>query len=427
MGPLIGCVADDSTGATDIALTLARGGMRTVQLIGVPSPDDVPRDADAVVVALKSRTNPAAEAVAQSLQSVRALRAAGARQFIFKYCSTFDSTDAGNIGPVAEALLAELGGAIATVCPAFPANGRTVYRGHLFVGDRLLSDSPMRDHPLTPMRDADLTRMLGCQTGLAIGLVCYETVAAGAEVIRARLDALARAGVRLAVVDALTDAHLEALALASADLPLLTGASGIALGLSANFRRQGLLPDRSEAGGFSARAGRAAILAGSCSARTREQVAKAVTAGIPALRLDSRELAAGRQNAASALAWAADQPADRPILIYSSVDPAEIAAVQAAFTRERAAALIEDTLATLARGLVDQGTSRLIVAGGETSGAVVAGLGVRALDIGPEIDTGVPWTRVRAGTGASEGLALALKSGNFGAPDFFLNAWSLVS
>ncbi|MFK8254147.1 3-oxo-tetronate kinase [Ancylobacter terrae] len=427
MGPLIGCIADDSTGATDIALTLARGGMRTVQVIGVPDPDAVPRDADAVVVALKSRTSPAAEAVAQSLQSARALRAAGARQIIFKYCSTFDSTDAGNIGPVAEALLAELGGAIATVCPAFPANGRTVYRGHLFVGDRLLSDSPMRDHPLTPMRDADLRRVLARQTGLAIDLVGYETVAAGAAAIRARLEALAQAGVRLAVVDALTDAHLEALAAASADLPLLTGASGIALGLPANFRRQGLLPDRSEEGGFTAHAGRAAILAGSCSARTREQVAAALAAGIPALRLETRELVDGRQTAETVLGWAATQPADRPILVYSSADPAEIAAVQAEFGRERAATLVEDTLAAVARGLVERGVSRLLVAGGETSGAVVAGLGVRALDIGPEIDTGVPWTRVRAGTGASEGLALALKSGNFGAPDFFLKAWSVLS
>lgn len=425
MAPLIGCIADDSTGATDIALTLARGGMRVVQLIGPPAPGDVPQDADAVVVALKSRTSPPAEAIAQSLESARALLKAGARQVIFKYCSTFDSTDDGNIGPVAEALLAALGGSIATVCPAFPANGRTVYRGHLFVGDRLLSESPMRDHPLTPMRDSDLVRVLGRQTALPVGLVGYETVVSGAAAIRARLDELAASGVRLAVVDALTDAHLEALAAASAELPLLTGASGVAIGLPETFRKRGLLPMRKPNDGFTVPEGRAAILAGSCSARTREQVAVALKAGIPSLRLETREIAAGRQSAAMVLDWALGQTTERPILVYSSAEPAEIAAAQSEFGREHAATLIEDTLAEVARGLVTAGTTRLMVAGGETSGAVVAGLGVRALDIGPEIDPGVPWTRARDDAGA--GLALALKSGNFGAPDFFLKAWSLLS
>ncbi|HSI41400.1 MAG TPA: 3-oxo-tetronate kinase [Xanthobacteraceae bacterium] len=426
MALLIGCIADDFTGATDIALTLARGGVRVVQLIGVPEAGAVPPDADAVVVALKSRTSPPAQAVAQSLQAVRVLQAAGAGQIIFKYCSTFDSTDEGNIGPVAEALLAELGGAIATVCPAFPANGRTVYRGHLFVGDRLLSESPMRDHPLTPMRDSDLVRVLGRQTALKVGLVGHEAVAAGPAAIRAGLEALASSGVRLAVVDALADADLEALAAASAELPLLTGASGVAIGLPAAWRRCGLLPERREPGRMVARPGRSAILAGSCSARTREQVAAAVAAGLPTLGLETRELVAGRQSAGSVLEWAARQSPERPILVYSSAEPAEIAAVQQEFGRESAAALVEATLADIARGLIATGVTRLLVAGGETSGAVVAALGVRSLDIGPEIDPGVPWTQVRVGDRASEGLMLALKSGNFGAPDFFLKAWSLL-
>ncbi|MDF2996489.1 MAG: four-carbon acid sugar kinase family protein [Xanthobacteraceae bacterium] len=419
----IGCIADDFTGGTDIALMLARGGMQVVQLIGVPKPGDVPADADAVVVALKSRTSPVGEAVSQSLLAAEALLTAGAEQFIFKYCSTFDSTDAGNIGPVAEALLERLGGAIATVCPAFPANGRTVYRGHLFVGDALLSDSPMRDHPLTPMRDANLVRVLARQTRLPVGLIAFDTVAAGPAAIRARLDALAAAGTRFAVVDALTDGDLEALAEASAGLALMTGGAGIALGVQQVLRRHGRLSTGSQPTGFRMPAGGSAILAGSCSPRTREQVALALEAGIPGLRLSPRSLLGGGQSVEGVLDWAASQPPDRPILVYSSAGPEEIAGIQSELGQERAATLVENTLAEIARRLVDRGVNRLVVAGGETSGAVVARLGVSALDIGAEIDPGVPWTRVRGGGE----LVLALKSGNFGAPDFFVKAWDLLT
>lgn len=419
---LLGCIADDLTGATDLGLTLSRGGMRVVQVSGVPIPGSLPEDADAVVVALKSRTIPAAEAVEQSLRSADALLAAGARQILFKYCSTFDSTDAGNIGPVAEALRERLGGRLTLATPAFPANGRTVYQGHLFVGRTLLSDSPMKDHPLTPMRDSSLLRVLQRQTALPVGLVAHDVVDRGPEAIAEAFAAAEAAGTGIVIVDALSDRHLIAIAEAARDMRLLTGGSGIALGLPENFRRQGLLPERTPARQLTAPAGATAILAGSCSVATRAQVAAAEAAGIPSLRLSPEALADGRQSVAEVVAWATSRLGDRPILVSSTAAPEEVAAAQDRLGRERAAALVEETLSAVAQALVKAGVTRLIVAGGETSGAVVGGLGVTALEIGPEIDPGVPWTRSIGG----EPLCLALKSGNFGSADFFLKAWDLL-
>lgn len=415
---LLGVIADDFTGATDIASMLAKNGMRTVQTVGVPAGGEAPA-ADAVVVALKSRTIPAADAVAQSLAALDWLLAQGARQIVFKYCSTFDSTDAGNIGPVGEALLDRLGG-IAVVCPAFPANKRTIYRGYLFVGDVLLSESSMKDHPLTPMTDPSLVRVMARQVRdpATVGLVGCETVQQGGMAIKAALDQLQATGKRFAVVDAVADADLRAIGAAIADAPLLTGGSGIAMGLPDNFRRIGLLAD----GGAATLAvpeGRAAVLAGSCSAATRGQVA-AVAGQWPTLRLDPVELAAGRQSADGVLAWAAEQDAATPVLVYSTAEPDAVRAAQDALGRERAAGVVEEAFAAIAAGLVEAGVRRMVVAGGETSGAVVGALGIDALAIGPEIDPGVPWVQA---TNAA-GLCLALKSGNFGAEDFFAKAFA---
>lgn len=416
----LGCVADDLTGATDLALMLARGGMKVVQTTGLPDVDLDLNDADAVVVALKSRTIPAADAVAQSRAAAEALKTAGARQLFFKYCSTFDSTDAGNIGPVIEALLEVTGADVTIACPAFPANGRTVYRGHLFVGDRLLSESSMKDHPLTPMRDADLVRVLGRQTRLGVGLVRQDVVAAGVAAIRAALRDAGADGCQAVIVDAISDTDLRTIGAAVADLTLITGGSGVAMGLPAAW---GFTFVAADAAPMPAPAGRAAILAGSCSAATRGQVAAALAAGLPAYRLDPLALADGRVSAATILAWIDAQTGDRPVLIYSTAEPAAVEAVQAALGREAAGARVEETLAEVARALPGRGFSRLLVAGGETSGAVVAALGVSALRIGPEIAPGVPWTRSLAGPD----LALALKSGNFGAESIFLDAWRLLA
>ncbi len=420
---LLGCIADDLTGATDLALMLTRAGMRTVQVMGVPAPGTQFPDVDAVVVALKSRTNPVAEAIDWSLKTADVLLAAGAQQLFFKYCSTFDSTDQGNIGPVAEALLAKVGGDIALVCPAFPVNKRTVYLGNLFVGDLPLAESPMKDHPLTPMRDSNLVRVLARQTKLPVGLVPHATVDQGADAITAAFATLAKSGTRFAVVDAVLDRHLVDMGTAAATHNLITGGSGVAMGLPANFVRAGLMKAATAPTQMSAPKGRAAIIAGSCSEATRGQIAAAIKAGIPALRIDADKVANGELREADVVTWALKQPASGPVLIYSSADPAEIAKVQAAFGRERAGQMIEDLLATAASKLTAQGFTRLIIAGGETSGAVVTKLGITQIEIGPEIDPGVPWTK---SAGASP-IVLALKSGNFGAPDFFTKAWSRLT
>jgi len=415
---LLGCIADDFTGATDLANTLVRNGMRTIQIIGVPDGLEAPPDAEAIVVALKSRTAPAAEAVAQSVASCRWLRRAGAHQIYFKYCSTFDSTDEGNIGPVADALRAELATDFATACPAFPETGRTIYLGHLFVGDALLSDSSMRNHPLTPMTDSNLVRVLGRQTKAAVGLVPISTVRQGAAAIRSAFETLRRKGTAYAVVDAIEDDDLHRLGAACTDLALATGGSGAAMGLPENFRRAGLLTSHPGEEGLAPVGGAAAVLSGSCSPATLAQVER-MRSRHPSLMLDPVALAERGEAAISdALVWAAASLQAGPILIYASAPPDAVKSVQAKLGRDRAGTLVEHALATLARGLVKAGVRRLVVAGGESSGAVVQALGIRALRIGPQIDPGIPATLSLD----EPRLALALKSGNFGAEDFFLKA-----
>jgi len=418
---LLGCIADDFTGATDLANMLVRSGMRTVQTIGVPRGAAATANADAVVVAQKTRTVPASEAVAQSLAALDWLRRSGARQFYFKYCSTFDSTDAGNIGPVADALLDALGARFTIVCPAFPANRRTIYLGQLFVGDVPLSESSMRDHPLTPMRDANLVRVLSRQTPRRVDLVPWAVVRAGRAAIRARFDELAASGVTHAVVDALEDADLMEIGAACAGLTLVTAGSGIALGLPQNFRADGSLPLRTNAALLPEAIGPAAILSGSCSEATRAQVARWARSR-PAFALDPLSGDDAAAIAAKVLAAVdADLAAGLPFLVYSTADSAAVAAVQQRLGRDHAAALVESAFALLAQRLVERGVRRLVVAGGETSGAVVLALGIDALAIGREIDPGVPWTQSLG----EPRLALALKSGNFGAVDFFDKALGL--
>jgi len=414
--PLLGCIADDFTGATDLANMLVRGGMRTVQVIGVPAADAELEAADAVVVALKSRTTPTAEAVSESLAALAWLRQRGCRQFFFKYCSTFDSTAEGNIGPVAEALQEALDCDFTLACPAFPETGRTLFRGHLFVQDQLLSESGMQHHPLTPMGDANLVRVLQAQSRGTVGLLRYDQVAKGPETVRAAIDELRRSGHRLAIADALSDADLHTLGAACAELPLVTGGSGIAQGLPENFRRAGLLQAH-DAAALDLPAGGDAVLAGSASQATNGQVAAWLEAGRPALRLDPLALARGDDSIDAALAWAREQ--GQTVLIYATSPADEVKAIQRELGVARAGELVERALGLIARGLFDQGVRRLVVAGGETSGAVVQALGVQSLRIGAQIDPGVPAT---LGQVAGEPLALALKSGNFGSRDFFAKA-----
>lgn len=416
---LIGAVADDITGASDLCLMLSNAGLHTVQIMGVPASGAALPKADAVVIALKSRTIPAAQAVALSVDAARCLMEAGAAQILFKYCSTFDSTDAGNIGPVTEALMALTGADITIACPAFPANGRTVYMGHLFVGGQLLSDSPMKDHPLTPMTDSNLVRVLARQTALPVGLISAVPVARGVDSVQAAMAEARANGRRILVVDATTDEDLITLGAACKGMRLVTGGSGIALGLAANFKAAvaKAVPSR-----MATPKGRSVVLAGSCSAATLGQIAMAKAAGLPSFAIDVAALAGGRQTAAMIADWVIAQPAALPPLVYSSADPIGLGQTQAALGRDAAGALVERTLAEIACHLQAAGFARFIIAGGETSGAVLEGLGVHMLEIGPQIAPGVPWAR---SVGAPD-LALALKSGNFGGPDFFVSAWDLL-
>lgn len=413
---ILGCIADDFTGATDLANTLTRRRMHTVQTIGIPK--GAAPEADAIVVALKSRTIPAADAVAQSLDACRWLKAHGAKQIFFKYCSTFDSTDDGNIGPVADALLDELKTNFTIACPAFPENGRTIYLGHLFVGGDLLSDSSMRNHPLTPMKDANLVRVLARQSKHKTGLVPYKTVKAGAPAIAEAFAMLEQQGVRHAIVDALEDKDLENIGAASSGLPLITGGSGIAIGLPANYRVARLIPKREGIAALTKVGGPGIVLSGSCSAATLAQVER-FAAAHPARAIDPEALAAAPEaTIANLLTWAKEQLTSGPALIYASAAPEKVAAVQAKFGREQAGSMIEHAIASIAAGLAQAGVRRFVIAGGETSGAVVSALKVEALEIGPQIAPGVPATL----SYGSPRQALALKSGNFGGPDFFSQA-----
>jgi uncharacterized protein YgbK (DUF1537 family) len=422
--PVLGCIADDFTGATDLANNLVRSGMRTVQTIGVPA-DGAALDADAIVVALKSRTIPAAEAVAQSLDALRWLRAQGVEQLYFKYCSTFDSTPEGNIGPVTEALLDALHGAgqgFTIVCPAFPENQRTVFKGHLFVGEVLLSDSGMRNHPLTPMLDANLVRVMQAQTQRKVGLVPYDVVSQGAAAISARFAALQAQGTGVAVVDAISNADLMEIGKALAGMPLVTAGSGIAIGLPQNWNGQAEIG----ADALPAATGLRAVISGSCSQATNAQVRDFKEQGRPAFAVNPLALAAGEDVVANALAWAAPLLPEGPVLIYATAEPNVVQSVQAQLGAAHAGALVEAALARIAVGLVDLGVQQLVVAGGETSGAVVQALGVHCMAIGSQIDPGVPWTAAQSAQWPAKTLHLALKSGNFGTTDFFTKAFALL-
>ena len=422
---LLGCIADDFTGATDLANNLVRAGMRVVQTIGVPT-GPITANVDAVVVALKSRTIAPTEAIAQSLQALKWLQTQGAQQIYFKYCSTFDSTAQGNIGPVTEALMDALQTDFTIATPAFPDNGRTVFKGHLFVGDVLLNESGMQNHPLTPMRDADLVRVMQAQTQRKVGLIPFDAVAHGDPSIGEIIKQLKASSVGIAIVDAVSNDDLMRLGVALKGMPLVTAGSGVAIGLPQNFR---IAPSPS-ASVLPAASGLRAVVSGSCSLATNAQVAQFIQSGGHALALNPLQVAAdasaGKSLAASALAWAAPLLKSGPALVYSTAAPEAVKAVQAQMGVEEAGALMEQALSQVARGLVDLGVRQLMVAGVETSGACVQALGITQMQIGPQIDPGVPWCFAKSAV-APEGLHLTLKSGNFGTPDFFTKAFKQLT
>ncbi len=416
----LGCIADDFTGATDLANNLVRSGMRVVQTIGVPT-GPLNAEVDAVVVALKSRTIPATEAVAQSLDALRWLQAQGAEQIYFKYCSTFDSTPEGNIGPVTEALMDALGTAFTIATPAFPDNGRTVFKGYLFAGNVLLNESGMQNHPLTPMTDPNLVRVMQAQTKRQVGLLDHTVVARGPQAIRERMTALQDSGVGVAIVDATSNDDLLRLGPALKGMPLVTAGSGVAIGLPANW---GLAPS-STASQLPPAQGLRAIVSGSCSQATNRQVAHFKAQGRPALALDPLALT-GDTNAlvAQVMAWAQPLLPQGPVLVYSTAEPEAVKAIQARLGVAEAGALVEHALAAVARALAQAGVQQLVVAGGETSGACVQALGISQLQIGPQIDPGVPWCHAQGDAGP---LHITLKSGNFGTDDFFSKAFTVLA
>ena len=420
----LGCIADDYTGASDLANTLTRCGLRTVQTIGVPADDLALPEVDAVVVSLKSRSIEAGLAVSRSRAAEKWLRQRGAGHVLFKICSTFDSTDAGNIGPVMDALRAGSGDAIVLVTPAFPETGRTVYMGHLFVGSVPLNESPLKDHPLNPMHDSNLVRVLARQSQTKIGLVDLGVVAGGPDAVRAHLAGLAGKGFGAAVVDAVFASDLETIGAVALGHRLSVGASGIGLGLARALVASGRIKANApDAIAGAAVGGPAACLAGSCSQATLQQIASA-EAAMPVLHLDPEQVVAGKDEARRALAWARDRLKDGPLLIASSSTPDQVAALQARHGRDAAGHAIEQAMADIAEGLVQSGVRRLVVAGGETSGAVVDRLGIPGFLVGAEIAAGVPVLRA---VGATDGaMLLALKSGNFGGPGFFSDALRLM-
>jgi uncharacterized protein YgbK (DUF1537 family) len=423
-GLALGCIGDDYTGSSDLANALTRAGLSTIQTIGVPTDDLQLPEADAVVVALKSRSIAPEAAVAMALPARAWLKSWGARSVMFKVCSTFDSTDRGNIGPVMDALIAAEGDPpLVLVNSAFPETRRTIYLGHLFVGGVPLNESPLRDHPLNPMHDANLVRVLGRQSRTRIGLVPLSDVDEGEAAIAARMAALKAEGFGAAIVDSVFDRDLLPIGRAALKTPLSVGASGLGIGLArALIEEGGVKPAGNRAWDGSSSGGKAACLSGSCSAATLEQVAEAECA-MPVLKLDTAGLVSGPEEAGRAVSWALPKLDRGPVLIASTAPPGEVQALQARFGREAAGHAIEQAMAQIAEGLVAAGVRRLVVAGGETSGAAVDRLGLKAFAIGPEIAPGVPVLRT---VGGGPEMKLALKSGNFGGPGFFADALALM-
>tara|TARA_Y100001933_G_scaffold39161_1_gene35329 strand:- start:506 stop:1774 length:1269 start_codon:yes stop_codon:yes gene_type:complete len=417
----LGCIADDFTGATDLANMLVKGGLKTIQLLGNPSKEDVVPSVDAVIIALKTRTIPVEEAIEQSLQALNWLKNAGAKQFFFKYCSTFDSTDEGNIGPVIDALMEALETQFTIACPAFPETERTIFKGHLFVGDKLLSDSPMKDHPLTPMTDSNLVSTLSRQTSQKVGLVEYKDILAGPYAIRKAFDQLQKEDVAIAVTDVLNDEHLYFLGEAVKDFKLITGGSGIALGLPSQFKSRNNHQEETRAHSLPKVLGKELVLSGSCSEMTLAQVDE-FSKRYSTLKLNPIELAENNSALANAVDWVIQAKGEEPILVYASAPPDAVKQAQKKLGRDLASSTVENALAKIALAAVQNGFRRIVVAGGETAGAVVSNLGIKGIMIGEQIDPGVP-TTVSIG---DPSIGLVLKSGNFGSADFFEKAFKVM-
>ena len=420
---LLGCIADDFTGATDLANNLVRSGLRTLQVIGVPEKCPNLEGVDALVVALKTRTIEPQEAIAQSLNALAWLKSLGTEQIYFKYCSTFDSTPRGNIGPVMDALMDALKTNFTIACPAFPEANRTIYKGHLFVGDQLLSDSGMASHPLTPMKNSNLVEVLQRQSTKQVGLIDYTVVQKDSQSIKNAMQALQANGKQAVIVDCLNNDDLIRLGVALKGMPLVTGGSGVAIGLAQNWGKSasGVNASVSE---LPQAIGAKAVIAGSCSEATNRQVAYFKAQGLYSYEINPFKLADGSLDLNALKEELLTKLGEKPILVYATATPEKVKAVQATLGVQEAGDLIEKTLAGIANYLVSNGVKQLVVAGGETSGAVVKVLGISSLAIGPQIAPGVPWTYATSG---SDALHLTLKSGNFGDTSFLVSSFDMLN
>ncbi|MEZ5924081.1 MAG: four-carbon acid sugar kinase family protein [Hyphomicrobiaceae bacterium] len=410
---LLGAIADDLTGGIELASMLVAQGVRTG--FGIGPAASLVEDAEAQVIALKTRVIPADEAVTAVLGGAERLITRGARQVFFKYCATFDSTPAGNIGPCAEALIDRLDAHRALFCPALCETGRTVYQGHMFGGSTLLSDSPKRFDPLTPMTDSNLVRVLQAQSRQKVGLIDHSIVEAGPEAIRYRSEQLAAEGATLQIVDTLNENHLAAIADAAAGMPLLTGNSSVAAHLPACWRRSGDLQATAPIM-LAGVDGPGAVIAGSVAEQTRQQLAVFGTHH-PVLTLHLERAFAGDDLVGEAMTFARQCMRQcRDFAISTAVPQAAVDQLQTRFGRAETAAQAEFILSTLAHRFVHElGVRRIVVAGGETSGAVVAALGLTRLEVGPYLGLGMS----RAITRTEPILGLSLKSGKLGSLDVF--------
>lgn len=413
----LGVIADDFTGATDIASFLVNYGMSTIQLNGVPQDSlTLDNDVDAVVISLKSRSCPVNEAVEQSVAALKWLQQQGCKQFYFKYCSTFDSTSKGNIGPVTDALLDALDEKLTIISPALPVNGRTIYQGYLFVMAQLLSDSGMRHHPINPMTDSSLIRLMESQSKGKCGLIPFNIIESGANAVSAKLDELKNAGYRYVVLDTLTEKHLLTQGEAVRDMKLVTGGSGLAIGLAKQWAKPGVDSQQAQKAG-QPQGDKSVILSGSCSVMTNKQVA-AYQNQAPSFALDIEKCLIDDNYINIVNQWVIDNSSQSLApLVYATTSPENLASIQNKWGIEKTSIAVESFFANLAKRLVDQGYNKIITAGGETSSIIVQTLSISGFHIGPTIAPGVPWVRA-----IDKPLSLSLKSGNFGDETFFIKA-----
>jgi uncharacterized protein YgbK (DUF1537 family) len=418
MTTFLGCIADDFTGATDLASMLARSGVNVSLRIGVPlsTPENT---AEIEVIALKTRSISASKAIEESLSALKWLKEAGAKKYFFKYCSTFDSTAEGNIGPVSEALMNELKVDQTIYCPAFPENGRSIYMGNLFVGQKLLSESSMKDHPLTPMNDSNLMRLLSAQVSRRVGLADRIVVNSGVTSLKEKLISLKENDVPHVIVDAVADTDLDTIASACQDMDFITGGSALAMPLAEFYKASGKISANDNSFMNKKLNTGSIILSGSCSEMTIIQVKNFIQRGAAAFQLDPIDLA--ENGVKKVLDWLSSQDFTKNIIIYATSDPDTVKKVQAELGVDMAGKIVEQGLSECAIAARELGIKNFIIAGGETSGAITKALNVRQLDIGIEIAPGVPWTF--SGKRNNQ-IALSLKSGNFGSEEFFTEALS---